>query len=772
MPVGLAGGDSLTERRALLAGLRDLELGLREGGSASSTSLKAALVELETALRARSTARTAAPSVGTGDEVSSGAAAGQPPILADERSTATEALAQNAGHGPGGANAQDAALTETRTDDDADAYDRLAHSRHLDVKLERLIEDASGLLEELRRITLFSNQANVEILGKSPSREDAQAILREIADVRAVHEKTAKRMESAFCAIQASLDQIARLCNQLRGLAREMMPEGRSPAADAFDPFGPILTHLKQSCEPAALVKGWTGAKAALAPDQPRASKNEGERADWPGTRGSAEVAANFLIEPGLGLPPLGEAHPQSHARSRACDEAASRTEAATDTGQAAHKANEEPGSAMAQPPAEGGSARRDRSPRREGDGLSFARHRLPLALGSAILAAAVAAYALDRTLIRAHFADLFSGFVSQWQGSVGRAKPEAARQARAQSALRVRPATGLAGQLRPEQAWADKATGAAGPASAATLDPLAPAQSQLYAEGSRRGPAPRVIAGSDSILAGTLQPAAAAPAAGLQRAGDAPQGPTTPEIASSRPAQPQRSAGPGKNPGGLEDLAARAEAGDAAAQFDLAARYAEGAGDAQNYALAAHWFGKAAQQGHALAQHRLASLYERGLGVEKDIERAKDLYRRAAEKGSVRAMHNLGVLAAEGNDGKPNYASAALWFGKAAEYGVRDSQYNLAVLLARGLGVPKDLVKAYTWFLIVAAAGDPEAAAKRDEIKTRLTASELAAANAAAASFVPRPVDSAVSENAPAESKRQGAPEQGAPVRSQLSGL
>jgi hypothetical protein len=54
------------------------------------------------------------------------------------------------------------------------------------------------------------------------------------------------------------------------------------------------------------------------------------------------------------------------------------------------------------------------------------------------------------------------------------------------------------------------------------------------------------------------------------------------------------------------------------------------------------------------------------------------------------------------------------------------------------------------TWFAIVAAAGDAEATIKRDEIAARLTGSELAAANAAAASYVPQIPDPEANEPLP----------------------
>jgi localization factor PodJL len=184
-------------------------------------------------------------------------------------------------------------------------------------------------------------------------------------------------------------------------------------------------------------------------------------------------------------------------------------------------------------------------------------------------------------------------------------------------------------------------------------------------------------------------------------------------------------------------DLRSQARAGDAAAQFALAANYAEGRVTARDLQAAAEWYGKAAAQGLAPAQYRLGSLYEKGIGVPRDLSKARALYQSAAEQGNIRAMHNLAVLAADGGDsGRPDYATAAHWFKRAAEFGVRDSQYNYAVLLARGLGVQQDFVASYVWFAIVAAQGDQDSATKRDEVGARLSPDQLATAKAVAASF------------------------------------
>ncbi len=189
---------------------------------------------------------------------------------------------------------------------------------------------------------------------------------------------------------------------------------------------------------------------------------------------------------------------------------------------------------------------------------------------------------------------------------------------------------------------------------------------------------------------------------------------------------------------------------GSAAAQFELAVRYADGRSVTRDAALAKQWFEKAALQNNAPAQYRLGSHYERGLGVERDAKRAREWYQRAAEAGNIRAMHNLAVLAAEGVEGKPDYAAAASWFRKASEYGVRDSQYNLAILYARGLGIEQNLQQSWALFSLAATQGDEDAAKKRDDVAGRLDAKGLAAAKVIVDTFKVRPSDKAANEVAP----------------------
>jgi len=184
--------------------------------------------------------------------------------------------------------------------------------------------------------------------------------------------------------------------------------------------------------------------------------------------------------------------------------------------------------------------------------------------------------------------------------------------------------------------------------------------------------------------------------------------------------------------------LRSAAIAGDAAAAYEVAVRYAEGRGVPTDMEEAARWYERAASKGLTPAQFRYASLLEKGIGVKKDLGQARRLYLAAAAKGNSKAMHNLAVLYAEGIDGKPDFTTAVQWFRKAAQRGIADSQYNLGVLCARGLGTAKNFPEAYKWFALAAAGGDKESARKRDDIAAHMDAASLAAARQAAAAFAP----------------------------------
>jgi len=149
----------------------------------------------------------------------------------------------------------------------------------------------------------------------------------------------------------------------------------------------------------------------------------------------------------------------------------------------------------------------------------------------------------------------------------------------------------------------------------------------------------------------------------------------------STRPTAPKGAAVPGK----FLEYEAKAEQGDAEAQFNLGYCYDDGRGVTKNSKEAVKWYRKAAEQNYAPAQSNLGYCYDNGRGVEKDAEEATKWYRKAAEQGHPEAQSNLGYC------------------------------------YANGQGVEEDIVEAYAWFS-VAAKADPDAAESRDLLRKRLT--------------------------------------------------
>ena len=146
-----------------------------------------------------------------------------------------------------------------------------------------------------------------------------------------------------------------------------------------------------------------------------------------------------------------------------------------------------------------------------------------------------------------------------------------------------------------------------------------------------------------------------------------------------------------------LEMIKTRAAKGDAHAQAEVGLRYALGQGAPQDYAMARHWWERAAAQGQAYAQYNLGLLYTNGEGVPQD------------------------------------YAMAVHWYEKAAVQGDAHAQSNLGVLYAKGQGVLQNYVKGYIWWNLAAAGlmGDEQKTAveNRDKVARRMTPAQIAEA-------------------------------------------
>ena len=103
-----------------------------------------------------------------------------------------------------------------------------------------------------------------------------------------------------------------------------------------------------------------------------------------------------------------------------------------------------------------------------------------------------------------------------------------------------------------------------------------------------------------------------------------------------------------------------------------------------------------AARSGNADAEELIGVMYAMGLGVERDLERAFEWYLRSSMKGHPGAQSGLG------------------WY------------YEL------GMGIPEpDLVRAYLWYGLSSIGGDPDAVDSLNELAPRMTAEEIARAQA-----------------------------------------
>jgi hypothetical protein len=142
-----------------------------------------------------------------------------------------------------------------------------------------------------------------------------------------------------------------------------------------------------------------------------------------------------------------------------------------------------------------------------------------------------------------------------------------------------------------------------------------------------------------------------------------------------------------------------RAQAFDAARAFEegLAAYQAS----SPDMSQATKLFTQAAARGHPGAQYYLAMIYERGTGVPKDLATALNWYRASATNGFAEAAVVLG-----------NY-------------------YN------DGLEVKQDQPEAFVWYSVAAGEGHRLAPAFRNSARRKLTARQLAEAEARVAAIL-----------------------------------
>jgi TPR repeat protein len=157
-----------------------------------------------------------------------------------------------------------------------------------------------------------------------------------------------------------------------------------------------------------------------------------------------------------------------------------------------------------------------------------------------------------------------------------------------------------------------------------------------------------------------------------------------------------------------LEKTQAKADKGDAQAQFSLGLQHANGGAATLDYTKAAHWYLKAANQNHALAQFNLGLMFADGQGMAQDDAKSVMWMRMAAQQGDAGAQHHMGV------------------------------RYRRASFEGLAKNALESNIEAYKWFRLAAAQGYRASGGARDEIAINLTMAQVVEGNHRADTCIP----------------------------------
>lgn len=107
--------------------------------------------------------------------------------------------------------------------------------------------------------------------------------------------------------------------------------------------------------------------------------------------------------------------------------------------------------------------------------------------------------------------------------------------------------------------------------------------------------------------------------------------------------------------------------------------------------------------------------------------------YEQACERGTAEACNELGFMYEVGRYVRQDPSQAAALYRQACEGGSATGCSNYGVMHANGDGVAQDDVRALAWFSLAAIAGDETGVQYGDLIAGRMTASQIASAQALA---------------------------------------
>ncbi len=150
-----------------------------------------------------------------------------------------------------------------------------------------------------------------------------------------------------------------------------------------------------------------------------------------------------------------------------------------------------------------------------------------------------------------------------------------------------------------------------------------------------------------------------------------------------------------------FQSTKARAEAGDAEAQYSLGYLYANGMGAPLNDQEAVKWYRLAAEQGNSDGTFHLGYMYYNGRGVAQNYDEAVKWYRLAAEQGNAGAQNALRSFDSVQND-RPVFDHRITRISACEEYvksiNTRTNRYTGEVSEQFGWSSTQDIVRVYNF--------------------------------------------------------------------------
>jgi TPR repeat protein len=167
-----------------------------------------------------------------------------------------------------------------------------------------------------------------------------------------------------------------------------------------------------------------------------------------------------------------------------------------------------------------------------------------------------------------------------------------------------------------------------------------------------------------------------------------------------------------------------------AAAERQVADRYANDDSGVYDMGKALVWYERAAAQRDLQAELALGNFYITS-HESADIKRALSWYGKASAQHSVSADYNIGQIYYRGVGIPQDLKEAHKWLLRAAERGYKPAQYDLAEMYYRGIGVPEDWVKSYAWLEVSGTAeNNPAAQDLEDMLVTHFNPKQLTEAS------------------------------------------